>query len=99
MGIPRLFKVPKHKEFNYRPIYFDPEKEEREERIKRIKAEMGVKDESGETKYKPGIVRGQMRGNYRQYRKARRQSNVRLIVILLTLFALAYYLIYNNLLK
>lgn len=99
MAIPRLFKIPKHKEFNYRPIYFDPEKEEREERIKRIKAEMGVKDEDGKP-YKPGIVRGQMRGQYRQhYTQSKRQSNVRLIVILLTLFALAYYIIYNNLLK
>jgi len=28
-----FFKTPKHRVFNYNPIYWDPEKEEREERL------------------------------------------------------------------
>ena len=42
MGIPRFIKLPGHKQFNYSPRYWDPEKEEREERIRQIKQEMGV---------------------------------------------------------
>ncbi len=98
MGIPSLFKIPKHKNFSYRPIYFDPEKEEREERVRRIKSEMGIKGEEDRA-YKPGIIRGQMRGQFREYTKTKRQSNIRLIVILFVLFGLAYFLLYNNLLK
>ena len=29
-----FFRTPKHRVFNYKPIYWDPEKEEFEERIK-----------------------------------------------------------------
>lgn len=28
-----LFKTPKHRSFQYKPIYWDPEKEERDERL------------------------------------------------------------------
>ena len=42
MGIPRFIKLPGHKKFEYSPRYWDPEKEEREDRIRRIKQEMGI---------------------------------------------------------
>ena len=42
MGIPRFIKLPSHKRFEYSPRYWDPEKEEREERIRQIKQEMGI---------------------------------------------------------
>ncbi|MFW5656217.1 MAG: hypothetical protein ACOCXS_00920 [Bacteroidota bacterium] len=98
MAIPRLFKIPRHRQFNYRPIYYNAEKEELQERIKKIEQEYGKKQESKVGKeYRPSIRRGIMRGNYRQVTKAKRQSNIRLIVILLVLFALAYYIFYSQL--
>ena len=34
-----FFKTPKHRVFNYSPIYYDPEKEEREQRAAQLRAE------------------------------------------------------------
>jgi len=42
MGIPRFFKIPQHKQFNYEPLYYDERKEKLQERIKRIEQEYGV---------------------------------------------------------
>lgn len=96
MGIPSLFKTPRHRQFNYRPIYYNQQKEELQERIRKIEQEMGV-NKKEDSNYRPGIQRGQMRGHFRDVKRLKRQSNVRLLIILLALFALAYYLIYNNL--
>lgn len=37
MAFPRFFKIPKHQQYDYKPRYWDPKKEELEGRIKRIK--------------------------------------------------------------
>ena len=44
MGIPRFFKLPKHKQFNYQPLYYDPIKEAKEVRKKSIGRELGIID-------------------------------------------------------
>ncbi len=91
MGIPRFIKLPGHKQFNYSPRYWDPEKEAREERIRHIKQEMGVEvpSDPNRTTIK--------RGSFRQARqkakvKATRSSNIRLVIILAVLLMLAYLL-------
>jgi hypothetical protein len=91
MGLPRFIKLPGHKQFNYSPRYWDPEKEEREERIRQIKQEMGVEVPSDPNR---STIR---RGSFRQVRqtakvKANRSSNIRLVVILAVLLMLAYLL-------
>jgi len=93
MAIPRFFKLPKHKKFNYQPLYYDPEKEERAERKREIEIELGVKREEGGN-YKPTIRRGSMRNYYRKNNKVRRQSNVRLVIIFVVLVLLAYLILY-----
>ena len=94
MGIPRFFKVKEPNRFDYKPLYWDPEKEEREERVRRIKAELG--QEISFSKTSSAITRG----SFRQYssksrRKAGRESNIRLIVIAAALMLLAYILFYR----
>ena len=91
MGIPRFIKLPGHKRFNYSPRYWDPEKEEREERIRRIKAEMGYEVPSDPNR--STIKRGSFR-QARQQAKIRstRSSNIRLVIILAVLLMLAYFL-------
>ena len=42
MRIPTLSRLPKNKRFNFQPRYYDPIKEEIEERTSRIKSEMDV---------------------------------------------------------
>lgn len=91
MGLPRFIKLPGHKQFNYSPRYWDPEKEEREGRIRQIKQEMGVDVPSDPNRY---TIK---RGSFRQVRqkakvKANRSSNIRLVVILAVLLMLAYLL-------
>jgi hypothetical protein len=94
MGIPRFIKLPSYKRFEYSPRYWDPEKEAREERIRRIKQEMGidVPSDPNRTTIK--------RGSFRQARqkakvRATRGSNIRLVVILAVLFFLAYLLFFS----
>ena len=45
MKIPSLLRVPKNKRFNFEPRYYDPIKEEIEERTSRIRKEIGDSDE------------------------------------------------------
>jgi len=94
MGIPRFIKLPKHKQFNYAPMYWDQEKEARDKRIRQIKQEMGVDVPSNPSRT---TIK---RGSFRQVRqktkvKATRNSNIRLVVILAILFFLAYLLFFR----
>ncbi len=89
MGLPRFIKLPGYKRFDYTPLYWDPEKEEFEERIRQIKLEAGVdipRDPNRTT-----IKRGSFRQARQQAKvKATRNSNLRLVVILAVLFLIAY---------
>jgi hypothetical protein len=94
MGIPRFIKLPSYKRFAYSPRYYDPEKEARDERIRQIKQEMGIEIPSypGRTAIR--------RGSFRQARqktkiRASRSSNIRLVVILVVLFFLAYLILFR----
>jgi hypothetical protein len=94
MGVPRFFKLPKPNQFSYSPRYWDPEKEEREERIRRIKQEMGIDVPRDPTK--TTIKRGSFRqASQRTKVKATRSSNIRLLIILAALFLIAYLLFYR----
>ena len=95
MGIPRFIKLPGHKQFNYTPRYWDPEKEAREERIRQIKQEMGIEVPSDPNR--TTIRRGSFRTAQKQKQKlkASRSSNIRLLVILAVLMFLAYLLFYR----
>lgn len=95
----RFFKLPKIKQFEYKPRYYDERKEALDKRIAQIKAEMGITDDRPEgNKYFRGDykthIRGQMRSYFKQTRRQKRTSNFRLLVILLILLALAWYIIY-----
>ncbi len=53
MGMFSFYNVRKPRQFNHTPIYWDPRKEALEERISKIKREMGVEEPLEE--YKPHI--------------------------------------------
>jgi hypothetical protein len=94
MGIPRFIKLPSHKKFSYSPRYWDPEQEERQERIRRIKQEMGIDVPSDPNR--TTIRRGSFRQASQKAKvKATRGSNIRLLVILAVLFLLAYLIFYR----
>lgn len=87
-----LFRTPKHRKYDYIPRYYDPEKEEREERIR--KAEL-MADDSIEgmksrisSKMKYG---GSGMKEYESHRKkALRRSNFTLLAIIIILIFAAF---------
>jgi cytoskeletal protein RodZ len=94
MGLPRFIKLPTHNRFNYSPRYWDPEKEEREERIRQIKHEMGIKIPTDPTR--TTIKRGSFRQASKKTKvKATRSSNIRLVIILGILLFLAYLILFR----
>ena len=94
MGIPRFIKLPGHKQFNYSPRYYDPDKEEREDRIRRIKQEMGIDIPGDPTR--STIRRGSFRQAARNTKvKATRSSNIRLLIILAVLLFLGYLIFFR----
>jgi hypothetical protein len=64
-----FFKIPKHKRFEYTPRIWDPAKEEREERIKRIQEELGINTSDGKP-YIPNI-KGSFRKEYERNKKSK----------------------------
>ncbi len=89
MAIPRLFKSPDPKKFNYSPLYWNEEKEAREQRNRTIEQEMGVNVKS--SLKSSTITRGSFRISVSKTRsKANRKSNGRVILIILVLLLLAY---------
>ncbi len=88
-------KLAKHRTFHHKPIYYDENKEEREERIRNAKNELGVEQEE-DSRSTEERVRGKMRrriqNNFEITRSEKRKSNLRLILIIIALMVLFYYL-------
>lgn len=79
-----FFTRPKNKKYNYRPVYFDAKKEEREKRHK-------TAYEEGSEGYEQALRdRLQMRWKRASASRDRRGSNQRLIIILVVITMLAY---------
>ena len=94
MGVPRFIKLPSYKRFEYTPRHWDPEKEERDERIRQIKAEMGIVFPSDPNR--TTIKRGSFRQAHRKTKvRASRSSNIRLAVILIALLLIAYLIFFK----
>lgn len=93
MNIPRFFKTPRHRQFSYQPLYYNPEKEEREIRIKELKRELGIEEPVNE--YKPGIRRGSMKAYFKGNKRAERNSNLRLVLIIIFLLFVSYFLLFK----
>ena len=95
MGLPRLFRIPQHKRFNYQPLYYDEEKEKREERIRAIEREMGIEQDKGDDRYHPAIGRGSFSAMHTRRRRVQRYSNIRLILLILFLLFIAYFILFR----
>ena len=91
MGIPRFFKVPKHRQFEYKPIYYDEQKEQLQERIKNIEKEYGVNN--GEEQIRT-MTKGSFSHYYDRKKKTQRYSTTRLILIIIFLLFVSYYLFF-----
>ncbi|MDD2436331.1 MAG: hypothetical protein PHG27_02600 [Massilibacteroides sp.] len=95
-----FFKTRKPRKFEHKPIYWDPEKEKKEERERRIKRELGLDDLS---EYKPSIKGTFVEGtshlkkslNKGDTVESRKVKSFRLIMILLFLGLLAWFLFWR----
>jgi hypothetical protein len=92
-----FFKIPQHKRFEYTPRIWDPAKEEREERLKKIREELGIiNNTSGGKPYIPNI-KGSFRREYEQNRKGKKQFNynrIRSYIIIGTILLLCIIFFY-----
>jgi hypothetical protein len=92
-----FFKVPQHKRFEYIPRIWDPAKEEREERLRRIQEEMGIVNNTSDGRpYIPNI-RGSFRKEYEQNKKSKKQFNhnkIRSYIVICTILLLCIIFFY-----
>lgn len=95
-----FYNVRKPRQFRHQPIYWDPRKEELDERTRRIKREMGL--EEVDENYKPQI-KGKFVESTKHVRKSvergddhrsRRYKNVRLAIFLVAL-AVILWILFN----
>jgi len=89
-----FFHTPKPKKFHIPYRYYDPVKEERELREKRIKMEMGINEKKGwESSRKVdyhGTFRRSRPTESKTLKEAKIRSNKRLLVLILILAMIAY---------
>ena len=94
-----FFGTPQHREFNYRPVYYDPEKEALKERFAKAEAEGKAAAESraaqegaAKKEYVPGqYIKGSITDrNYRVERGANKFQKVLGAVALVLAFAVVY---------
>ncbi len=90
-------KVARHRVFQHDPIYYDEKKEAREERERNARVELGLLTEEEKVNGYAGRIKGGMRrrlkSQYEVSRSAKRNSNIRLIAILVILMAIGVYAI------
>ncbi|MCG8411711.1 MAG: hypothetical protein MI739_10555 [Bacteroidales bacterium] len=90
----KFFHTPKNKKFNFKPRYYNEQKEELEKRIEQIKQEMDIKSDDPNKPYVCTIRKGQMRGYLKKDTKKKQQPLIRLVLIIIVLLFIAYYLLY-----
>lgn len=95
-----FLRTPKPRRFSHKPIYYDPAKEEHQERMERINKELGVEQDEN---YSPSIKRGDFRRfrwddvpETKTMRHERRASNWRLLLIIVVLLLLAVVLVITS---
>ncbi len=84
-----FFKTPRNKQFNYKPVYWDKKKEERE---KRLKTALEASSENKKEYADALRERMEMRWKRTTGAKARKNSNIRLILVITVIGLFFYYI-------
>jgi hypothetical protein len=101
MGIGSFFKIPEHNVFDYKPRFYNPEQEERRERLRHYRLQQGknpdIDSDEAEIKAPGSSIKGsfRVRMSDRKYRK--RSSTIRFLVILAFLFFVAWLILVADL--
>lgn len=91
-----LFRIPAHQKFDYKPRYWNPEKERVEELRERIRS-IQSEDVEGTKARITSKLRSRYASDPRLRSRLTRQSNIRVIVIIAILVVLCYFLYTSNL--
>lgn len=93
-----LFRKTEHKTFTHVPIYYNEKEEERKERERNAQIELGEERETTDDDY-TNRMKGSMRRYAHQHQSAtqfsrlqKKQSNLRVVIILAILFFILYLL-------
>lgn len=86
-----LFRVPKHQQFDYKPMYYDPQKEELQERLKAIK-ELQKEDIDGAKARIASGIRSTHNADKTYRRNQVQRSNLVFASVVLMLLTLVYIL-------
>ncbi len=90
MALGRFFRVPKHQQYEYKPRFYDPKKEELQERLDRIELMKKGDAESAKARIAGGFRRGfEASGQLR--RQSVLKSNLILLAIVVILLGMSYY--------
>lgn len=101
MALFSFYNMRKPRQYEHKPIYWDPNKEAMEERVRKIKREMGVEESLEE--YKPQIKGTFVEGTSHLKKsldrgdnaRSRTYKSVKLIVAIAVLGALFWYLFWS----
>jgi len=89
-----FFGTPQHREFNYKPVYYDPEKEALKERFSKVDGTASKEEAADAEKkeYVPGqYIKGSITDrNYRVERGANKAQKILGAVALILAFAVIY---------
>ncbi|WKN33261.1 hypothetical protein PZB74_07900 [Porifericola rhodea] len=92
MKFPTLTRLPNYRRFNVEPRYYDPVKEDIEERTSRIKQEISQLREGGSSHQTSGIA-----GSFSRRANYTKNANILQMVILISLIIfIGGYLLYGN---
>lgn len=89
MGLPSFFRTELPKRYNYRPVYYDKRKEELEERIKQSDKD-GLHVQIGGS-----LSRGAFREHFLKRQKERKQSNSRILILILLFALISFFIFYR----
>mgnify|MGYP000421397754 CR=1 FL=1 len=97
MRIPQFTKINRHRSFDYTPMYYNPEKEDLDNRVKAIKAQMEENSESSDAD-REARLRAQFKQNSSSlsYKSKNMSSTIRMIIILGLVLYLGY-VVFSNL--
>lgn len=96
MAVLRFFRVPKHQQYDYKPRYWDPKKEELEERLKQIEERSGNDPQAIKARLAGGGFRRgyQSDGSYRKRQVLRSNAILMGIVVVLIIFSYLFLSVY-----
>ena len=89
MALLNFFKTPRNQRYEYKPRFWDPDKEKRQERLEYLESIKGNSTEAVKSRLKGGFKRGYISDNEVRSRAVAR-SNKMLLIIIIVLICLSY---------